>query len=172
MIIELTHAFFSVFCRQRGNEHTCKKLTGWQQGLRRPNINLRPHLQDPVLHGINFQEIMHIRDTILTRKCNYEDIYAKSFNTLTSHRVSTSECNHILTCNRPQDVAGTFFSGVLSDHAVLQRAPALAAVMGVVIGAMPSTTVTVSVSSEKGESYNVQVNYPIKYWIYCLLARV
>ena len=63
-----------------------------------------------------------------------------------------------MTSTRPQDVAGTFFSGVLSDHAVLQRAPAVAAVMGVVIGATPSTTVTVSVGSDKGDTYSVQVD--------------
>ena len=47
----------------------------------------------------------------------------------------------------PNTTAGTFFSGAFSDHAVLQRGPAKAAVYGVVIGATPGTTVQVTVAS-------------------------
>lgn len=45
----------------------------------------------------------------------------------------------------PNDTAGTFFSGVFSDHTVLQREPAKAVVFGVLFGAQSSTTVTVTV---------------------------
>ena len=44
----------------------------------------------------------------------------------------------------PNATSGAFFSGVFSDRAVLQRAPRSAVLYGVVIGATPSTTVTVT----------------------------
>ena len=55
--------------------------------------------------------------------------------------------------------AGASFAGVFSDHAVLQRAPAKAAVYGVVVGS-PSPSVTVTVTAEggaggSGEAYSV-----------------
>ena len=56
----------------------------------------------------------------------------------------------------PNSTAGTFFSGVFSDHTVLQR-EAKAAVYGVIFGAQSSTTVTVDVSSPAGmKLYSVQ----------------
>lgn len=45
---------------------------------------------------------------------------------------------------------GTFFAGSFSDHAVLQRAPQLAAIYGVVIGAQAGTDVVVTVASLEG----------------------
>jgi hypothetical protein len=54
----------------------------------------------------------------------------------------------------PNATAGTFFSGVLSDGAVLQRAPRSARLFGVVIGATENTTVTVAVHGA-GVSYEV-----------------
>ena len=45
---------------------------------------------------------------------------------------------------------GTLFSGVFSDHVVLQRAPSKSAVYGVVFGAEAGTTVTVQVSEVSG----------------------
>ena len=44
----------------------------------------------------------------------------------------------------PNATNGAFFSGVFSDRAVLQRGPRSAVLYGVVIGATPSTTVTVT----------------------------
>ena len=58
----------------------------------------------------------------------------------------------------PSDVKGTFFSGGFSDHTVLQREPAKAAVYGVVIGTQPLTNVTVhvdAVSLDDGSSENL-----------------
>lgn len=52
----------------------------------------------------------------------------------------------------PDDVAGTFFSGVFSDNVVLQREPARAAVYGVVIGAELDTTVAVKISEVSGST--------------------
>ena len=54
----------------------------------------------------------------------------------------------------PNATAGTFFSGVFSDGAVLQRAPRSARLFGVVIGATEDTTVTVAVDGT-GVSYEV-----------------
>lgn len=55
----------------------------------------------------------------------------------------------------PNTTAGTFFSGAFSDHAVLQRAPAKAAVYGVVIGAEAATTVAVTVTPVGGAAYTI-----------------
>jgi hypothetical protein len=52
----------------------------------------------------------------------------------------------------PNATAGTFFSGVFSDHCVLQREPAKAAVYGVIFGASTGTTVEVSVASVAGSA--------------------
>jgi hypothetical protein len=46
----------------------------------------------------------------------------------------------------PSTTKGVFFSGVFSDHAVLQREPSKAAVYGVVFGAQLQTNVSVEVS--------------------------
>lgn len=51
----------------------------------------------------------------------------------------------------PNGTAGTFFAGVFSDHTVLQRGPAKAAVYGVLFGAQPGTTVTVEVAIAAGD---------------------
>jgi len=51
---------------------------------------------------------------------------------------------------------GTHFSGVFSDHVVLQRAPSKSAVYGVVFGAEAGTGVNVQVSSSATGTYNVQ----------------
>ena len=53
----------------------------------------------------------------------------------------------------PNGTAGTFFSGVFTDHAVLQRAPAKAAVYGVIFGAEPATTVKVEVAAVGGGAF-------------------
>ena len=54
----------------------------------------------------------------------------------------------------PNATAGTFFSGVFSSGAVLQRAPRAARLFGVVIGATAESTVTVTVAGA-GASYEV-----------------
>jgi hypothetical protein len=63
----------------------------------------------------------------------------------------------------PSDRNGTFFSGVFSDHLVLQRAPSKAAVYGVVFGAQASTNVSVTVSTvtETDEGYELQSTYAV-----------
>eukprot|EP00729_Bicosta_minor_P028326 gene28326-35022_t len=58
--------------------------------------------------------------------------------------------------NFPNTTAGTFFSGAFTDHVVLQREPAKSAVYGVVIGATPSTIVSVTVAGDVAHtSYTV-----------------
>jgi hypothetical protein len=52
----------------------------------------------------------------------------------------------------PSTTKGTFFAGVLTDHAVLQREPAKAAVYGVVFGANLATNVTVEISEVDEEN--------------------
>lgn len=47
----------------------------------------------------------------------------------------------------PNSSAGTFFSGVFANHAVLQRGPARAAVFGVLFGAKTDTTVELTLRS-------------------------
>jgi hypothetical protein len=62
----------------------------------------------------------------------------------------------------PTDVSGTFFSGVFSDHAILQRSPQTSAVYGVVIGAKPATKVTVKVSGDETYSVGAAVQFSTK----------
>ena len=50
----------------------------------------------------------------------------------------------------PNETAGSFFSGVFTDHVVLQREPAKAAVYGVIFGAEAGTAVTVTVTTSEG----------------------
>ena len=61
----------------------------------------------------------------------------------------------------PNGTSGTFFSGVFSDHAVLQRGPSKSAVYGVVFGAQPATEVDVVVASVSG-SGDVTDSYTVK----------
>ena len=61
----------------------------------------------------------------------------------------------------PNGTAGTFFSGVFSDHVVLQRGPSKAAVFGVVFGAETATEVDVTVASVSG-SGDVTDSYSVK----------
>lgn len=59
----------------------------------------------------------------------------------------------------PTDVNGAFFSGVFSDHAVLQRAPQKSAVYGVVIGAKPTTKVVVKIAGSDSYTLNADVTF-------------
>eukprot|EP01051_Picozoa_sp_SAG22_P017011 SAG22_NODE_2529_length_2473_cov_3.477675_4_plen_326_part_00 len=55
----------------------------------------------------------------------------------------------------PTDVPGIFFSGVFTNHTVLQRAPETSAVYGVVVGGAKNVEVAMSGTSESGELEDV-----------------
>jgi hypothetical protein len=55
----------------------------------------------------------------------------------------------------PTDVPGIFFSGVFTNHTVLQRGPETSAVYGVVVGGAKSVEVTMSGTAESGELESV-----------------
>jgi hypothetical protein len=59
------------------------------------------------------------------------------------------------TLRQIYDEPGAFFSGVFSDHMVLQRGPEKSAVYGVVVGAKEGTTVSVDVKDQNGYDYKV-----------------
>jgi hypothetical protein len=74
--------------------------------------------------------------------------------------LTASETPHLQPEQWP---AGTNFAGVFTDHVVLQRAPAKAAVYGVVIGEMSELgsmgTVGVSVTVSGSASYTVEAEH-------------